>query len=106
MTRLLTSLYSATLVLNVLSYYEPLRQLIRNGVQYGFINPRNEQLITFIDCPSDHSEHDSYDWGGAAIEALDKWQAVDRECYYDWSEGRQSGRHQVESLPAQAESLS
>lgn len=79
---------TAILVINALSYYEPLRQLIRNGVQEGYIHARNEHLITFIDGPSDHSQHDSYDWGRAALDTIDKWQAVDRECYYDWSKSR------------------
>lgn len=83
-------LSAAILVLNVRSYYEPLRQLVRNGIDEGYINARNEHLIIFIDGPSDHSQHDSFDWGRAALDVLDNWQPVDRECYYDWSKSRQS----------------
>lgn len=81
---------AAILVLNVLSYYEPLRQLIRNGVEEGFINARNEQLVMFIDGPSDHAEHESFDWGRAALDVLDSWRAIDRENYYDWSKQREA----------------
>jgi len=58
---------------NVLSYFDPLRQLIQNGVKEGFIRPHNAPLITFVDGPADHSEHESFDWGKAVLEALDNW---------------------------------
>lgn len=74
-----------TIVVNVLGYYDPLRQLIRNGVREGFIQERNEKLIIFVDGPEDHAAHDDFDWGKAALEALDGWQAEHREIYYDWT---------------------
>lgn len=61
-------------LLNVLSYYNPLRELIKNGIQEGFINPRNEHLVIFVDGPADHKEHEAFDWGKAALEAIDSWQ--------------------------------
>jgi len=73
-------------VLNVLSFYNPLRELIRNSVRDGFILPQNEHLIIFVDGPEDPSLHDSFDWGTAAIEALDGWTTGDRvEFGYDWT---------------------
>ncbi|KAI0345081.1 hypothetical protein BDW22DRAFT_1353927 [Trametopsis cervina] len=75
-------------VLNVLSYYEPLRQLIRNGVEAGFINRKNESLVTFVDGPSDHASHETFDWGRAALDVVDSWTAGDREVYYNWSKQR------------------
>lgn len=61
-------------LLNVLSYYNPLRELIKNGIREGFINPRNEHLVIFVDGPADHNEHETFDWGKAALEAIDSWQ--------------------------------
>lgn len=78
----------AIVVLNVLSYYEPLRQLIRNGVEAGFINRKNESLVTFVDGPSDHASHETFDWGRAALDVVDSWSAGDREVYYNWSKQR------------------
>ncbi|GJE87966.1 lysine decarboxylase, putative [Phanerochaete sordida] len=73
------------IAVNVLGYYDPLRELIRNGVREGFIVERNEKLILFVDGPEDHAAHETYDWGKAALEALDGWQAEHREVYYDWT---------------------
>ncbi|KAI0093741.1 hypothetical protein BDY19DRAFT_270476 [Irpex rosettiformis] len=77
-----------TIVLNVLSFYEPLRQLIRNGVQAGFIKKENETLVIFVDGPPDHAEHESFDWGRAALDAMDSWKTVDRQVYYNWDKQR------------------
>ncbi|KAL4065296.1 hypothetical protein J3A83DRAFT_4099773 [Scleroderma citrinum] len=61
-------------LLNVLSYYNPLRELIRNGIREGFIQPQNEHLVIFVDGPADLREHERFDWGRAALDALDSWQ--------------------------------
>ena len=74
-----------TIVLNVRGYYNPLRELIRTGVREGFIAPQNENLVTFVDGPADVAQHGDFDWGAAALEALDGWQPVRRETYYDWT---------------------
>lgn len=81
--------------MNVLSYYDPLRALIQNGVRDGFIPARNERLILFVDGPADHDAHDDFDWGVAALEALDGWQAEHRDVYYDWTK-RKSGEDLAE----------
>jgi hypothetical protein len=75
----------AVIVMNVLSYYNPLRELVRNGVEEGFISERNEKLILFVNGPEDHVEHEDYDWGKSALEALNGWQAEHIEIYYDWT---------------------
>jgi hypothetical protein len=64
--------------------------MIRNGVEAGYINPLNESLITFVDGPSDHTEHESFDWGRAALDTINSWTPVRREYYYDWSKQRQT----------------
>ncbi|KAF8842484.1 hypothetical protein BDN67DRAFT_899107 [Paxillus ammoniavirescens] len=62
------------IVLNVLSYYNPLRDLIKNGVREGFIRPQNEKLVVFVEGPADPDEHEDYDWGTAALKAIDAWE--------------------------------
>ncbi|KAG1736767.1 hypothetical protein EDB19DRAFT_1720208 [Suillus lakei] len=62
------------ILLNVLSYYNPLRELIRNGVREGFIQPHNEKLCVFVDGPTDHKDHESFNWGQAAVDAIAAWQ--------------------------------
>ncbi|KDQ59633.1 hypothetical protein JAAARDRAFT_33208 [Jaapia argillacea MUCL 33604] len=73
-------------ILNVLSFYDPLRSLVRKGLEAGFIQPQNESLIVFVDGPSDHSDHQSFDWGSAALDAVDTWRReVSSKPQYDWS---------------------
>lgn len=62
------------ILLNVLSYYNPLRELIRNGVREGFIQPHNEKLCVFVDGPTDPKDHESFNWGQAALDAIATWQ--------------------------------
>lgn len=64
----------AVILINVFSYYNPLRDLIRNGIREGFIRPENEKLVVFVDGPADHTTHETFDWGRAAVEAIDAWQ--------------------------------
>lgn len=67
------------------NFYDPLRDLIRNGIKNGFIHEKNEQLVLFVEGPADHVEHEDFDWGEAALEALDKWQDVATSHYYNWT---------------------
>ena len=70
--------------MNVLGFWNPLRELIRNGVKSGFILEKNEKLLRFVEGPEDPAEHENFDWGKAAIEALDKWEAVTASHFYNW----------------------
>ncbi|TDL27648.1 hypothetical protein BD410DRAFT_819006 [Rickenella mellea] len=71
---------------NVLGFFNPFRELIRNGIREGFILPKNEQFVIFVDGPQDISEHESFDWGSAVVSILDSWKAVDWEGFgYDWT---------------------
>lgn len=81
---------TAVILINVLNFYEPLRQLIRRAVSEGFIQPHNEQLAIFVDGPSDESEHETFDWGKAALDALDGWKR-DRKGMFEWKEGSIGG---------------
>ncbi|KAF8894495.1 hypothetical protein BD779DRAFT_842386 [Infundibulicybe gibba] len=72
-------------LLNIRSYYEPLRQLVENGVREGFINPRNQKIIIFVDGPESHTEHEDFDWGAAALAAIEAWQSENVAPLFDWS---------------------
>jgi hypothetical protein len=71
--------------LNVLSFFDPLRQLIKNGVREGFIQPSSEGLIVFVDGPASHEEHENYDWGKAGLNAIDGWQRDSAKALFDWT---------------------
>ncbi|KAI0373261.1 hypothetical protein BV20DRAFT_1104084 [Pilatotrama ljubarskyi] len=72
------------IVLNIRNFYDPLRELIQNGIREGFILEKNAQLVRFIDGPADHAEHETFDWGKAAMDALDHWQGVAASHFYNW----------------------
>jgi len=59
-------------LVNVLGFFDPLRVLIKNSIATGFIRERNENLITFVDCPPG-IDPTSFDWGSAALSAMDGW---------------------------------
>ena len=79
-------LLPAVVLLNVMSFYSPIRDLVRNGIKMGFIQPSNENLLVFVDGPSDPSEHESFNWGEAALKALDSWVLGETSVHeYDWT---------------------
>lgn len=92
----------AVVVLNVLSFYEPLRALIQQAIAEGFIETQNARLVVFVDGPPPSSSdgtqwvslQESFDWGKAALEALDTWadgmQGVKRKYTFDWNKGADS----------------
>lgn len=88
------------LVINVNNFYNPLRQLIQNGVSEGFIRPKNQHLIRYVDGPEDLSLHETFDWGKATLDALDNWQAVDAVVFYDWTKRRSGNVPHGEELSA------
>ncbi|KAJ6615019.1 hypothetical protein B0H10DRAFT_1802192 [Mycena sp. CBHHK59/15] len=49
------------ILLNVLSYFDPLRQLIRNGIEEGFSPADNENFVIFVNGPDAHAEHETFD---------------------------------------------
>ena len=65
-------LQPAVVLVNVLGFFDPLRVLIKNSIATGFIRERNENLITFVDCPPG-IDPTSFDWGEAALSAMDGW---------------------------------
>jgi len=81
----------AVVLLNVLSFWEPLRALIKNSIDAGFIKPGNERLVIFVDGPVDTKDHDNFDWGEAALSALDNWERGRSSPLFDWSKGPYRG---------------
>jgi hypothetical protein len=77
--------FAAVVVLNVLSFWEPLRTLIRTSIEAGFITPSGGRLVIFVDGPADPQEHIGFDWGKAALEAIDSWEQGRNNPLYDWS---------------------
>ena len=75
----------AVVLLNVLSFWEPLRALIKGSIEAGFIRPCSERLVIFIDGPADPREHETFDWGKAALEAIDSWEEGKNNPLYNWS---------------------
>jgi hypothetical protein len=78
---------AAVALLNVLSFWEPLRALVKGSIDAGFIKPQHEQLIIFVDGPEDIKEHEDFDWGKAALEALDNWERGSVNPLFSWSKG-------------------
>lgn len=78
-------------LLNVLSFWEPLRALIKGSIDAGFIKPESERLIIFVDGPVDIKDHENFDWGKAALEALDNWEGGSTSPLFDWSKGSYMG---------------
>ncbi|KAE9398314.1 hypothetical protein BT96DRAFT_994939 [Gymnopus androsaceus JB14] len=83
-------------LVNVLNYYDPLRKMIQNALNDGFIQPYNVRLVTFVDGPEDLDEHESYDWGTAALRAIDDWKKGKANAVYDWTKQNQLDGTQAE----------
>ncbi|KAF8531640.1 hypothetical protein JB92DRAFT_2849389 [Gautieria morchelliformis] len=81
-------------ILNVLGFYEPLRDLIRSGIRSGFIPAKNEGLIIFVDGPSDLTAHETFDWGTPALVALRNWKKPGYDFGFDWT--KKLGNKQLE----------
>jgi len=85
-------MFAAVILANVLGFFEPIRALIQNAIKDGFIHEVGINLVKFIDGPSDHSLHETFDWGGALLGALDSWE--DDPSYnigFDWTRPRNGG---------------
>jgi len=72
-------------LLNILGFWDPLRQLIEHSIQAGFIQSSNERLIVFVDGPAIPEEHITFDWGTAALKALDGWKRGHNHPLFDWT---------------------
>jgi predicted Rossmann-fold nucleotide-binding protein len=92
------TLTTAVVLANVLGFFDPIRALIQNSIKEGFIRPVGSDLIKFVDGPSDHSLHESFDWGKSLLEEIDSWK--DDPSYslgFDWTKPL-CGGEQTEAL--------
>lgn len=86
------TLFAAVVLANVLGFFDPIRTLIKSAIDDGFIRPAGVNLVKFVDGPSDHSLHESFDWGTALLEEIDSWE--DHPSYkigFDWTKPRNGG---------------
>ena len=83
--------HTAVVLVNVLGFFGPLRSLIQRAISEGFIRPHNEQLVVFVDGPADLSEHQTFDWGSAALAALDGW-TRSGNALFDWTVRENGGK--------------
>lgn len=90
----------AIVVLNVLSYYNPLRELIRTGIREGYVSPQSESLIVFVDGPEDPNAHDDFDWGEAALRALEVPRTKSADLLYDWTKRKTGDAAKGEEIEA------
>ncbi|ORX39982.1 lysine decarboxylase-domain-containing protein [Kockovaella imperatae] len=73
------------IVLNINNIFTPLRTLLQNAVEAGFIQPQNLALVQILDLPggaqanSDERQADA--WGPATITALKEWSVSDDAGY-------------------------
>nr|GAT53688.1 predicted protein [Mycena chlorophos] len=77
------------ILINTLGFYEPLRALVNNGIEFGFIQPASRDLIVFVDGPAAHAEHETFDWGAAALAALANWKRDAGDGLFVWTENKE-----------------
>jgi len=76
-------------IANVLGFFDPIRSLIQDAIRDGFIQSAGVNLVRFVDGPSDHSLHESFDWGQALLEELDSWRGdPSYSLGFDWTRPR------------------
>ncbi|KAF8759093.1 putativelysine decarboxylase [Rhizoctonia solani] len=80
------------IVINARGYYEPLKLLIQNGVQEGFIKSANASLVTILDPPADG------DWGKALVQVLGTWKPDETAGYkWNWSQ-TQASKESIDAI--------
>lgn len=85
-------LSTAVVLANVLGFFDPIRALIQDAIEDGFIQPAAVNLVKFVDGPSDHSLHETFDWGGALLGELDSWKAdPSYSLGFNWTRRRNGG---------------
>jgi len=79
------------IVLNILAFWDPLRQLIKNSIEGGYVRAENRGLIVFVDGPEDLDEHENFDWGNAGIKAIETWEKANVSPLFDWTKRMNEG---------------
>ena len=57
-------------------------------------------MVEFLDGPADLAEHETFDWGKAALVALENWEAVGLVRPYNWTKRRSGDVAEGEELSA------
>lgn len=76
------------ILLNIRGYFNALREFIANGIREGFVLPHNANLWTIVDDPrtaDSPSAGEAFEWGIAALEAIERWKPVQQTYTYDWT---------------------
>lgn len=95
---------TAVILANVLGFFDPVRALIKTAIREGFIQPAKANLVKFVDGPSDHSLHGSFDWGKVLLEELDSWKGhPSYSLGFDWTRSREDGEKPETFGPWKAE---
>jgi len=71
-------------LVNVLGFWNPLRDLIKSSIAAGFIKEESEKIIVFVDGPED-AQHEDFDWGQAVLQTIDAWSLDQMNTLFDWS---------------------
>ena len=74
--------------MNVNGFWDPLRALIDNATEEGFIQPKNQDLVTFVSPPD--GKVNGFDWGAATIQALESWMPPTEGGLFVWKEDKLS----------------
>ncbi|KAG8983465.1 hypothetical protein FRB90_006010 [Tulasnella sp. 427] len=72
-------------LVNVNGFYEPLRALIEGAIQDNFIQEKSRSLVTFVG-PTDGQSPANFDWGRAAVEALEAWKVPSEGGLFAWDQ--------------------
>ncbi|KAH6918706.1 hypothetical protein BKA70DRAFT_1416685 [Coprinopsis sp. MPI-PUGE-AT-0042] len=72
-------------LLNVLGFWNPMKELIKTSIEHGFIKPSSDKLIVFVDGPENIEEHGEFDWGSASLKAIEEWQPEGYTPIFDWT---------------------
>ncbi|KAG8968281.1 hypothetical protein FRC03_008147 [Tulasnella sp. 419] len=77
-------------LLNVLGFWEPLRGLIDGATKAGFIQEKYRGIVVFVDGPQDPNSE--FDWGKAALAALDSWVPPADGGLFQWNQGEKTDK--------------
>ena len=75
-------------LLNVRGYFNALREFVACAIREGFILPKNEHLWIIVDdprTPESHEAGEDWDWGAAALAAIERWERIPQSITYDWN---------------------
>ncbi|KIJ43978.1 hypothetical protein M422DRAFT_252472 [Sphaerobolus stellatus SS14] len=66
--------------LNVLGFYNPIKELVYSCIRGGLIDELHQELIIFID----GSDDPNFDWGTVALEAMGQWKKPYLPQKFNW----------------------